>query len=97
MRWYLKQVGRDVHKSIQGDDKINVDNWIMGGTILTTTCIKSIWSSIFFVIREFNYHMRYYFYIFFCRKENKVEPIWHIRHDDKVEKGWLKILWVLSF
>ena len=32
---------------------------------------------------------------FSCRKEKKMEPSQHIKHNDKEEKGWYLSLWVI--
>ena len=56
-----------------------------------------------YVIIEFFYYvhiinnlaLNIYFQVFSCRKENKMEPIQHIKHDDKEENGWYQSLWVI--
>jgi hypothetical protein len=42
MRGKSIHVGRDVQKSLQGDGKINEPNYITGGGISTTTCIRGM-------------------------------------------------------
>ena len=50
----------DVEKSVQGDGQRNKHNCITRRTIPTTTCIKCMYSLIFYMYKKFNYQMYKY-------------------------------------
>lgn len=48
-----------------------------------------------FTYKNNNLSLNIIFQVFSCRKENKLEFIQHIKHNDKEEKGWFQSLWVI--
>ena len=74
-------MSRNVQKGIQGDGQRNGQNCIARGAISTTTCFKFMWSLNISIryIKTNNLALNINFQVFSCRKENKMEPIQHIK------------------
>ena len=60
MRGKPINVGRDIKKSVQGDDKLNEHNFIARGAIPTIMCIRGMQSFFYsFMYIEFKYCVKY--------------------------------------